>query len=311
MMDMPSASSEELGVLLGKVHPGEPVEVGEVSIVPLLSGDPGPDAVLLEEALETSCAVVEELGEAGSVQEVKVTYTGPGMLLLLDGEEILGAKQNRIFNASFLVASGPPVIIPVSCVEQGRWKYTSKRFSSSGRTLSSRARSAKLQRVHRSMLTTQSYDADQGAVWSDVEDVLERTHTRSASRAYADAAQAHTETVESRLEDLAPLPEQQGLAVVQGAQVLSLDLFGSPKLYRRAWQKIARGILFEAFEPGHHPGDPRQALAELLSSAARVEVMRANAPGAGETLHGEGAGYVLGAVTHQGAVYHLEIAASG
>ena len=40
-------------------------------------------------------------------------------------------------------------------------------------------------------------------------------------------------------------------------------------------------------------------------------LVRTQAPGVGETLHGEGAGIVLGAVAHQGAVYHLEMAAVG
>ena len=69
--------------------------------------------------------------------------------------------------------------------------------------------------------------------------------------------------------------------------------------------------MFEAFEPAHPPGDARQAVQEALKVPAGVTLVRTNAPGVGETLHGEGAGYVLGAVTHLGAVYHLELAACG
>jgi len=37
-------------------------------------------------------------------------------LLLLDGEELIGAKQNRILNTTVLVAAHTEVTIPVSCV---------------------------------------------------------------------------------------------------------------------------------------------------------------------------------------------------
>lgn len=40
---------------------------------------------------------------------------------LLDGEELVGAKQNRILNLSILVPGQTSLEIPVSCVEQSRW----------------------------------------------------------------------------------------------------------------------------------------------------------------------------------------------
>jgi len=310
MINQDGAMAQELEVLLSAVQPGAPIKIDEISVVPLIGAAPGPEAVLLEEALEAGSAVVEELGEAGSVQEVKVSFTGRGVLLLLDGEELLGAKQNRVFNASFLVPPGPPVVIPVSCVEQGRWRYTSRSFSSAGRTLSSRARSAKLRRVQRSVSTTRTYNADQGAVWSDVDDILRRTHVSSPSSAYADAAEARAEGVETSLAKLTPLPEQQGLAVVHGGRVVAMDIFGGPALYQRAWRKLARGILMEMFEPAAGSRDPKEAVQDALDVAVQAKIVRTPAPGAGETLHGEDSGHVLGAVVHQGAVYHLEIAAS-
>jgi hypothetical protein len=40
-----------------------------------------------------------------------------------DGEQLVGAKQNRILNMTVLVAAETEVTIPVSCVERGRWGY--------------------------------------------------------------------------------------------------------------------------------------------------------------------------------------------
>ena len=124
--------AEELTGLLDRTRVGQPFALAGLTLVPLLAENHGQDdrqdAVLLEEGLEAGTARVTELEGGAQVGQVEVTYTGPGLLLLLDGEELVGAKQDRVINTSFVVPNGPPVIIPVSCVEQGRWRYKSAVF---------------------------------------------------------------------------------------------------------------------------------------------------------------------------------------
>ena len=60
---------------------------------------------------------VTEVDESGSVPELLATNTGDEMVLLLDGEELVGAKQNRILNITLLAPAMQDTVIPVSCVE--------------------------------------------------------------------------------------------------------------------------------------------------------------------------------------------------
>ena len=55
-------------------------------------------------------------------------------VLLYEGEEVLGAQQNRTFDISVLVPAGSKLTVPVSCVERGRWGYRSSQFGSSPMT---------------------------------------------------------------------------------------------------------------------------------------------------------------------------------
>lgn len=53
------------------------------------------DYLLLDEALSEGVMEVVEVGQEGRVPELKVLNKSPRMILILDGEELVGTKQNR------------------------------------------------------------------------------------------------------------------------------------------------------------------------------------------------------------------------
>ena len=71
-------------------------------------------------SLERNLILITEVDESGTVPELKVVNKSDTMILILDGEELVGTKQNRIVNTTLLIAGKDTVVIPVSCVEQGR-----------------------------------------------------------------------------------------------------------------------------------------------------------------------------------------------
>jgi hypothetical protein len=63
------------------------------------------DYLTLEEALSGNLIDIVEKDEAGTVPELKVLNKSDRMVLILDGEELVGAKQNRIVNTTILIAA--------------------------------------------------------------------------------------------------------------------------------------------------------------------------------------------------------------
>ena len=110
---------ETLDQALQSLQISEPVSHGLLHIFPL-KGDTHPeqDISLLEGALQAGTLHIEEPHEAGA-PELRVVNEGSLRVLILEGDELIGAKQNRVVNSSVLVAGGSHLTLPVSCVERG------------------------------------------------------------------------------------------------------------------------------------------------------------------------------------------------
>ena len=61
---------------------------------------------IVAEARQQGLAAVTEVSESGSVPTLLLDNTADEALFLLDGEELIGAKQNRILNTTILIAAG-------------------------------------------------------------------------------------------------------------------------------------------------------------------------------------------------------------
>ena len=123
-----------------------------LTIFPLLAPDGvEPDYLTLEQALDQNLIRITEIDSEGSVPELQLSNLGKKTVLIIEGEELIGAKQNRIVNSSFLITGKTEVVIPVSCVEEGRWSYDTERFHSEERIMAPTMRAMKAQQVNYSV----------------------------------------------------------------------------------------------------------------------------------------------------------------
>ncbi len=87
---------------------------------------------------------------------------------MVDGEELVGAKQNRIVNAAFLIANQTEITIPVSRVGQGRWAYRSQKFASGKKVMPTSMRREHQKVVAMSLKKGVGYRSNQGMIWNEL-----------------------------------------------------------------------------------------------------------------------------------------------
>ena len=112
-----------------------------LTLFPLLAERNGERGYLtLDDALALGTLKITETSKHGNVPELLLNNEGKQPVLLLDGEELTGAKQNRVLNLTVLAPAGQKIVIPVSCVEAGRWSAQSEEFAAADRVMFSNAR---------------------------------------------------------------------------------------------------------------------------------------------------------------------------
>ncbi|PSJ72083.1 hypothetical protein C7N43_36070 [Sphingobacteriales bacterium UPWRP_1] len=200
----------------------------------------------LKEALAKEMALITEVNQGGSVPNLMVTNNADLPLLLLDGEELAGAKQNRIVNTSILLPAHSKTVIPVSCTERGRWHYNSAHFFDSGIIMSSKARYAKSARVKQNLERGAGYDAQQGEVWNDIEQYHHAFNSSSNSRALRDVFNQQKGGIGQFAEQIPPQPGQCGLAVFLNGKLAGFDVVSGAQAYQNLHHKLMNSYAIEA-----------------------------------------------------------------
>lgn len=259
-------------ISLPEVRVGDPTCHEALTVFPLFSpsGD-GVEYLLSDEAIAAGTVTVEEVSEGGSVPDLLVTNTGDRAVLFLEGEELRGAKQNRVLNTSVLVAAGSKTAIPVSCVEAGRWRYQSKAFSSSGSHSSPSLRRHIKESVSLSLRSDRGHTSDQGAVWDEVGRQMHALGAASETAAMADTYEQHRDRLGEFRDHLPYVDGATGLAVAVGPRVVAVDLFDKPATCRKVWERLLSGVVMDALETSGPresavPADVENLLSRLRSA---------------------------------------------
>jgi hypothetical protein len=232
---------------LSRLKVGDPTTHENMSVFPLFQEVVGgPDYLTLDEALEGELISVEEIDEKGSVPDIKVVNRSGEFVLLLDGEEVAGAKQNRILNTSILIASRTEVAVPVSCTESGRWRYRSRKFGSSGHISPHYLRSMKSDLVSKSLKAKLGYYGSQSHVWRAINFMHEKCETGSSTDAMKDMYDQKARDLDGYLGAFECLPGQVGCVLCIGADVQSAETISREAAYRRAHRKLVESCAIDA-----------------------------------------------------------------
>lgn len=224
--------------------------------------------------------------DGGVVPVLRVTNHGSALVLLPEGETVVGGRQNRVLNVSVLVPGDRTIDIPVSCVERGRWNE-GHRFERAEFKATRRVRRAMIDGVQDNLRRGGHKTADQGRVWSEIDHELQRFEAHNATAALHAVRDHRRDTgAMQAIDELltrGPLPQQCGVVIARGSRIVGAEVFATPALFADNWRSIVTSAMLEA---DGRPGRPSatRALA-FLHRLASGPARRDAGVGVGHEVH--------------------------
>jgi hypothetical protein len=287
---------------------GELQHSKNMAVLPLMTDlNDSPKYLILKQALDQHMLVIGEVSKEGRVPELKVSNKSDTPVLLLDGEELAGAKQNRVLNTTILLEENSETIIPVSCTEQRRWSYKSEKFSESGTVMIPRMRKMKSQTVSDSLHESREYRSDQGTVWTSIDEMSEQTGIHSRTAAMRDVYQAKEKELDEYLGTFTCLPQQKGLLTFIDEEIVGFDFLSLDSAYTLLHPKLVKSYAMEALmKKTPSSGKPKPETAKkFLKEAGLCREKKYKSVGKGDDHRFEGKQLVGSALKFQKKVIHM------
>jgi hypothetical protein len=227
-----------------------PIQVQSLTLTPIVAtGAAATNAqddqlLVLDEAMAAKQVKIQEIA-SGSVNELTFVNRAAHPVFVMAGEVIIGGKQDRIIGRNTVIPANTTQAVPVYCVEHGRWTGETKEFTTAKALAHGRLRGRA------------SYAAQQD-VWNEVAAKNEARKTTNASDTYRKVAQQQSDGTLADMEKqvgaaLARIPAADrgrmvGYAVALNGAVATVDVFGSPALFKKVETKLVRSYLTEAVD---------------------------------------------------------------
>jgi hypothetical protein len=228
---------------------GEPDIHDSLAVFPIFGPQPELDYVSFAQGVATGLTI-KELETGASVNDLIVLNPTDQAVLLYEGEEVLGAQQNRTFDVSVLVGARSQLRVPVSCVEAGRWDHTrqAEPFEPAPQAAYPALRALQNRAARASVAAGMEARASQQEVWAEVDEKSERMGVESATGAMQDIYGGHRDRLREFRDAIRLHDGQTGALVLIGGEPTVLDHVSRPEVFAALHAPLVQGYALDALE---------------------------------------------------------------
>lgn len=196
-------------------------------------------------AIKNNLIEVTEIFEEENVNNLLVFNHSDKYAFFMDGDMLIGAKQNRVLNTSVFLAPKSKTNLPVSCVQQGRWDRHYSGFKEADYIAPQKLRANKAESVNFNLKARGEIKADQAKVWDDVENYEVILNCISPTSDLNEVYDQKKNDIEAFINSLKLDPNSNGMSIFVDQKLLSTDVFNRTDIFSEYFTKILRSAAIE------------------------------------------------------------------
>ncbi|MDT3697123.1 MAG: DUF6569 family protein [Ignavibacterium sp.] len=196
-------------------------------------------------AIRDDLIQIKEVSVSGNVNSLLVFNQSDKYAFFMDGDILIGAKQNRVLNTSVLLAPNSKTTLPVSCVEQGRWSHISAKFMDSEYITPQKIRANKSRNVSVNLRSRSKFDASQSEVWKNVEDYQVMYNVNSPTMNLSDVYEKEKKSFDEFIKNFNLNKNANGLALLVDQKLFNIEVFNRTDIYSEYFPKILKSTAME------------------------------------------------------------------
>ncbi len=298
-----SQNAREIKSLIRNLEVGQPLFYENLTIIPIYNTRINNHIkyVTLDRALKKGWLEIKEL-DGGRVPEVQLSNKSNNHIYIMGGEILTGCKQDRIVGRDVLIKpKSRNILVPVYCVEQGRWNYESDNFYSQ-----SNLGTYKL----RSQAQIAGSEA-QTRIWEGVSDMSRSLGVSSGTNAYQEIYEdkevsKRVKKIERYIQSVPQLhSDTVGVVVGLGSKIVSVDIFANPYLFKALWPKLAKSSALSAVNESSTGTITQTDAAQFLRTLHDKTYIQKSAIDLGFELSVSDHSANINALVYAGSVIHL------
>ena len=260
--------------------------------------------MLLMDAVAKKTLRITEM-ESADVNTLMARNTGTLPILIVNGQELVGGKQNRTINSTTLVPPGM-TMLPVSCVEHGRWNVPQSGFTAH-EALYPTLRAETVMQVAASLRQSGTHESNQGAVWASIAERQQDEAILSPTGAMDDLYDRRGNDLTS-FERALPYPDGAvGMVTAIGGRITGLELFDAPATMAALWPMFVRAAALDALRAPAAPTVTKERAIRMVRRIHAATMETFPSPGIGHDVRLSGGGITGAALVCQGVVVHLAL----
>jgi hypothetical protein len=168
------------------------------------------------------------------------------------------------------------------------------------------ARRAKMDKVSASLRNLGERDADQGEVWSKIDEKSERMAVHSRTAAMSDIYEQHINSIQNYVDAFTAVDGQVGAVFAVGRRIEGMELFDADRTFGELLAKIVRSYAIDAMERPLESVEPNLSAApRFVQRIKRAHAETYRAVGLGTDLRLRGHGIIAAGLIHEECIVHL------